>query len=56
MKQLSNVEKRLFTVVAASLDGYLRLFKVKEKKNMQVCAQINLQDKVFKVLPLSLNP
>jgi len=41
--------------LSTSKDGYVRLFKVKEKKNMEIVAQINIQDKVFKVLALQLN-
>ena len=38
VKQLTEVEKRLFSILSVSLDGYVRLFKVREKKNMQVVA------------------
>jgi hypothetical protein len=55
VKQLSEVEKRLFSIISVSLDGYIRLFKMKEKKNMQICAQINIQDKAFKAIALQLN-
>ena len=42
VKQLTDVEKRLFSVLSASMDGYIRLFKVKEKKNMEIVAQMNI--------------
>ena len=38
-----------------SLDGKVLLFKVREKKNMQVVAQLNNQDKSLKVVGLQLN-
>lgn len=37
------------------MDGYVRLFKVGEKKNMKIVAQMNIQDKAFKVVALQLN-
>jgi hypothetical protein len=42
VKQLTDVEKRLFSVLSVSMDGYVRLFKVKEKKNMEIVAQMNI--------------
>jgi hypothetical protein len=42
VKQLTDVEKKLFSVVSVSLDGYARLFKVRDGKNFRVCSQINI--------------
>lgn len=52
---MTEVQKKLLTILAVSLDGYVRMFKTKESKNLEICAQINLQDKVFKAIPLQLN-
>ena len=53
---LTEIEKKLFTVMSASFDGYVRLFKIRETKNLEIVAQINLMDKVLGSVPLELNP
>ena len=53
---LTEIEKKLFTVISASFDGYVRLFKIRETKNLEIVAQINLMDKVLSTVPLELNP
>jgi len=34
--QLSEIERKLFSMFTASAEGYLRLFKVKEQKNLEI--------------------
>ena len=41
--------------MSASLDGYLRLYKIKETKNLEIFAQINVMDKILSTIPLQLN-
>ena len=43
------------TIFTASNDGYLRLFKLKEGKNFEAIAQINLLDKILKAVPLEVS-
>ena len=45
----------MFTVLSASFDGYLRLYKIKETKNLEIVAQINVMDKILSTIPLQLN-
>lgn len=52
---LTEIQKKMFTVLAASLDGYLRLYKIKESKNLEIVAQINVMDKILSTIPLELN-
>jgi len=41
--------------MAASFDGYLRLYKINEVKNLEIRAQVNIMDKVLSTVPLVLN-
>lgn len=52
---LTEIQKKMFTVMSASYDGYVRLYKIKETKNLEIVAQINVMDKVLSVAPLTLN-
>ena len=45
----------MFTVVSASLDGYVRLYKIRETKNLEIVAQINVMDRILSTIPLQLN-
>ena len=45
----------MFTVMSASLDGYIRLYKIKETKNLEIVAQLNVMDKILSTIPLQLN-
>jgi len=53
---LTEIEKKLFTVLTVSLDGYLRLVKIREGKCLEIVAQINVMDKVLHAKPLNLDP
>ena len=35
---LTEIQKKMFTVIAASFDGYVRLYKIKETKNLEIVA------------------
>ena len=35
---LTEIEKKLFAVMSASFDGYVRLFKIRETKNLEIVA------------------
>lgn len=35
-----------------SQDGYIRMYKIHERKHFEVCAQLNLQDKILAAKPL----
>ena len=52
---LTEIQKKMFTVLSASYDGYLRLYKIKETKNLEIVAQINVMDKIISTIPLQLN-
>jgi len=52
---LTEIQKKLFTVISASFDGYVRLYKIKETKNLEIVAQINVMDKILSTIPLELN-
>ena len=52
---LTEIQKKMFTVLSASFDGYLRLYKIKETKNLEIVAQINVMDKILSTIPLQLN-
>ena len=52
---LTEIQKKSFTVISASHDGYIRLFKIKETKNLEIVAQINIEDKILSTVPLHLN-
>lgn len=52
---LTQIQKKLFTIMAASFDGYLRLYKINEVKNLEIRAQVNIMDKVLSTVPLVLN-
>ena len=52
---LTEIQKKSFTVVSASHDGYVRLFKIKETKNLEVVAQLNVEDRILSTVPLRLN-
>lgn len=45
----------MFTVLSASFDGYVRMYKIKETKNLEIVAQINVMDKILSTIPLQLN-
>ena len=45
----------MFTVMSASFDGYVRLYKIKETKNLEIVAQLNVMDKILTTVPLQLN-
>ena len=49
---LTETEKKMFTIMSASFDGYLRLLKIRETKNLEIVAQINLMDKILSTQPL----
>ena len=51
---LTETEKKLFTIMAASFDGYIRLWKIKEAKNLVIEAQINVMDKILSTQALHL--
>ena len=53
---LTEIQKKMFTILAASFDGYVRLYKINEVKNLEIKAQINVMDKVLATIPLQLNP
>ena len=53
---LTEIQKKMFTIIAASFDGYVRLYKINEVKNLEIKAQINIMDKVLATIPLQLNP
>jgi hypothetical protein len=36
----------------ASTDGYIRLLRVKEQKNLEITTQINLMDKILHAFPM----
>ena len=55
MIPLTEIEKKLFSIVSTSFDGYLRLFKIRETKNLEIVAQCNLMDKILHMIPLELN-
>jgi len=42
----------MFTVMSASFDGYVRLYKIKETKNLEIVAQLNVMDKILRTVPL----
>lgn len=50
---MSEQGKRMLNIVAVSRDGYARMFKMKESKQLEVFAQLNFQDKVLSAKPLS---
>ena len=52
---LTEIQKKMFTVMSASLDGYIRLYKIKETKNLEIVAQLNVMDKILSTIPLQLN-
>ena len=52
---LTEIQKKLFTILAASFDGYVRLYKINEIKNLEIKAQLNVMDKVLSTVPLVLN-
>lgn len=52
---LTEIQKKMFTIIAASFDGYVRLYKINEVKNLEIKAQINIMDKVLATIPLQLN-
>lgn len=52
---MTEIQKKLFTVLGASFDGYVRLYKIKETKNLEIVAQINVMDKILCTIPLELN-
>ena len=35
---LTEIQKKMFTVMSASYDGYVRLYKIKETKNLEIVA------------------
>ena len=49
---LTEIQKKMFTVMSASLDGYIRLYKIKETKNLEIVAQLNVMDKILSTIPL----
>lgn len=53
---LTEIEKKLFTILTVATDGYLRIVKIREGKCLEIVAQINLMDKILQARPLSLNP
>ena len=52
---LTEIQKKMFTVMSASLDGYIRLYKIKETKNLEIVAQLNVMDKILSTIPMQLN-
>lgn len=49
---LTEIQKKMFTVLSASFDGYVRMYKIKETKNLEIVAQINVMDKILSTIPL----
>ena len=49
---LTEIQKKMFTVMSASFDGYVRLYKIKETKNLEIVAQLNVMDKILTTVPL----
>ena len=45
----------MFTVLSASYDGYVRLYKIKETKNLEIVAQLNVMDRILSTIQLNLN-
>lgn len=39
-------------MLGLSQDGYIRLYKIHEKKHFEVFSQLNLQDKILAARPL----
>ena len=52
---LTEIQKKMFTILSASYDGYIRLYKIKETKNLEIVAQLNVMDKILATIPLHLN-
>ncbi|CDW71891.1 UNKNOWN [Stylonychia lemnae] len=52
LRRLNEVEKQLLTLITASDEGYLRLFQIREEKLLECVAQLNIQDKINKMIPL----
>lgn len=52
---LTEIQKKMFTVMSASYDGYIRLYKIKETKNLEIVAQLNVMDRILSTIPLQLN-
>lgn len=53
--RLNEVERQQLTLLTASEEGYLRLFQLREKKLLECTAQINIQDKILKIVPLGVD-
>ena len=51
VKEMNDVTKRMLCVIGASEDGYVRLYRVRDDQ-LEVCAQINLRDRVLLARPL----
>jgi hypothetical protein len=42
----------MLNVLGVSQDGYLRMYKIRESKQFEVFAQLNLQDRILAAKPL----
>jgi hypothetical protein len=45
----------MLNIVGISQDGYIRMYKIKESKNLEIFAQVNVQDKIIGAKALNIS-